>query len=87
MSSTSTNIIGLSTSTEFAGKFSWGRLQGTDIRSDSPLAIDVNGYTVSGLATYPSIQRRGVGLRNTGSYKKVIDWYKYRKKLLICPQL
>ena len=73
MSSTSTNIIGLSTSTEFAGKFSWGRLQGTDIRSDSPLAIDVNGYTVSGLATYPSIQRRGVGLRNTGSYKKVID--------------
>jgi len=52
------------------GKFSWGRLYGFS-RSSSPISIGVTGKTVnSGLSTFPTIQRRGYGLRDTGALKK-----------------
>jgi hypothetical protein len=52
------------------GNFSWGRLAGFS-RSSTPISISVNGNTAtSGLTTYPSMQRRGYGLRDTGSLKK-----------------
>jgi len=48
------------------GKFSWGKLTGLT-RSSSPISIEVSGFTVnSGLTTFPTIQRRGYGLRNIG---------------------
>jgi hypothetical protein len=58
------------------GTLSWGRLSGFS-RSSNPITIIVkgntssigittNGYT-AGLSTYPIIQRRGYGLRNTGA--------------------
>ena len=53
-----------------SGKFSWGRLYNAN-RSANPISIGVTGKTVSsGLSTYPSIQRRSVGLRNTGAINK-----------------
>ena len=55
---------------EQLGKFSWGRLFGFS-RSSSPISIGVTGKTVnSGLSTFPTIQRRGYGLRDTGALKK-----------------
>jgi len=50
------------------GTFSWGRLSGASIRSSSPISIGVTGLTIdAGLTTFPTITRRGVGLRDTGS--------------------
>ena len=52
------------------GGFSWGRLSGFT-RGLNPISIGVTGLTVdSGLTTYPSIQRRDFGLRDTGSLRK-----------------
>ena len=52
------------------GRLSWGRLAGFT-RNNSPLGVAVSGYTVnSGLTTFPTIQRRGYGLRDTGSLRK-----------------
>ena len=49
------------------GRFSLGRLSGFT-RSNNPIAIAVTGKTInSGLTTFPTIQRRGVGWRDTGS--------------------
>jgi len=68
-----TDTIGLSTTgstTSPAGRFSWGRLSGFS-RSSSPISIGVTGLVVdSGLSTFPTIQRRGYGLRDTGSLRK-----------------
>ena len=68
-----TNISGLSTTgstTSPVGRFSWGRLSGFT-RSSSPISIGVTGLTIdSGLSTFPTIQRRGYGLRDTGSLRK-----------------
>ena len=65
-----TNVTGISTSGVNVGRFSWGRLSGFT-RSTSPISIGVTGLTVdSGLSTFPSIQRRGYGLRNNGSLRK-----------------
>ena len=62
------NIIGLSSSgTEIkpVGKFSWGRLYGAGVvRSTNPISIAVTTNTVDvGLTTYPTIQRRAIGLK------------------------
>lgn len=71
-----TNVTGINTSSsnlDFpVGKVSWGRISGfyTDIESET---FDVDGYEVSGLSTYPTIQRRGYGLRDTGSIKKILS--------------
>jgi hypothetical protein len=68
-----TNITGLSTTgstTLPVGRFSWGRLSGFS-RASSPISIGVTGLTVdSGLSTFPTIQRRGYGLRDSGSLRK-----------------
>lgn len=62
-----TSVAGLSASGDYVGEFSWGRF-GTVTRSSSPISIGVTGKTVDvGLSTFPSIQRRGSGLRQIGS--------------------
>ena len=70
-----TNTVGLaSTGTRAVpiGRFSWGRL-GQVSRSSSPVAFAVSSYTAnSGLSTYPIVQRRGYGLRDTGALKKQV---------------
>jgi hypothetical protein len=50
------------------GRFSWGRLAGIS-RSSSPISIGVTGLTFSGLSTYPTIQRRSFGHRDTGALR------------------
>jgi hypothetical protein len=63
------NLVGITT-TGVVGNFSWGKLTGFT-RSSSPISIAVSGYNVdSGLSTFPTIQRRGYGLRDTGAIKK-----------------
>jgi hypothetical protein len=55
------------------GKFSWGRLSGFS-RGSSPISIGVTGLTIPstsvGISTFPIVQRRGTGLRDTGSLPK-----------------
>ena len=57
------------------GRFSWGKLSGIT-RSSDPVSIGVTGLIVgfnttnSGLSTFPTIQRRGYGLRDTGALRK-----------------
>jgi len=62
-----TDITGLSISGDYVGEFSWG-LFTSITRSSTPISIGVTGKTVDvGLSTFPTIQRRGEGLRLTGS--------------------
>ena len=65
-----THVSGLSDSGNIyapVGTFSWGRLSGTITRSTS-IGIAVSDYTVnSGLTTFPSLQRRDEGIRDTGA--------------------
>lgn len=66
-----TDVSGLSivgTESSPVGTLSWGRL--SSFVRPSPTSLTVKGNNVSGLSTYPTIQRRGFGLRNTGSIKK-----------------
>jgi hypothetical protein len=49
------------------GNFSWGRFSNLT-RATSPQSYTVSGNTVSGLSTYPQIQRRGFGLNDGGAY-------------------
>jgi len=69
-----TNIIGIVTTgsdpNNIVGRYSWGRLS-SGTRSSSPVSIAVTGNVVSGLTTYPTIQRRGVGIRKTGALPKI----------------
>ena len=52
------------------GKFSWCRLSGFT-RNSSPIGLAVTGYITNlGLTTFPTIQRRGYGLRDSGSLRK-----------------
>jgi hypothetical protein len=71
--SNKTNIIGIGTTGPVSnpvGKFSWGKISGFT-RSSNPISIGVSGLNVTGgLSTYPTIQRRGYGLRKTGAIKK-----------------
>ena len=71
--SENTNIVGIATTGTFVrpvGKFSWGKITGFS-RSTNPISIGVSGYNVSsGLSTYPTVQRKGYGLRKTGALKK-----------------
>jgi hypothetical protein len=61
LSSTGTNI----------GKFSWGKI--VNVTRSNSVAIAVTGKTSSsGLSTYPSLQRRGYGLRDTGAVSKIL---------------
>jgi len=48
------------------GGISWGRLSGT-LSRNSPVGFAVSNYTVnSGLTTFPTLQRRTEGIRDTG---------------------
>jgi hypothetical protein len=70
-----TSVIGLSSSGSIlnpVGKYSWGRLS-EFTRSSSPISIGVSGNTVDvGLSTFPTIQRRGIGIRQTGALPKLL---------------
>jgi ElaB/YqjD/DUF883 family membrane-anchored ribosome-binding protein len=70
-----TSIVGLATTGSVSnpvGKFSWGRLSGFS-RSGSPISIGVTGNTVDvGLTTFATIQRRGIGIRQTGALPKLL---------------
>lgn len=71
------SIIGIDTtgtSDYPVGRYSWGRLSNTSgmIRSNNPISIGVTGNIVSGLTTYPIIQRRNVGIRSTGALPKLL---------------
>tara|TARA_B100000902_G_scaffold177822_1_gene171221 strand:+ start:1887 stop:13907 length:12021 start_codon:yes stop_codon:yes gene_type:complete len=68
-----TSIVGVATTSNSSnpvGRFSWGRLAGIS-RASSPVSIAVTGNVVDvGLTTFPTIQRRGVGLRDSGALPK-----------------
>jgi hypothetical protein len=68
-----TSVVGLTSSGSISnpvGKFSWGKLS-LFTRSSSPISIGVSGNTIDvGLSTFPTIQRRGTGLRDTGALPK-----------------
>ncbi|MGA1049125.1 MAG: hypothetical protein ACO3UU_14040, partial [Minisyncoccia bacterium] len=70
-----TSTIGLSSSGSVSnpvGKYSWGRMSGFS-RSNSPISIGVTGNTVDvGLTTFATIQRRGIGIRQTGALPKLL---------------
>jgi len=71
-STSSISTIGVGTTGGIVGKMSYGRISGFN-RSSSPISLDLSSFTVdSGLSTFPIIQRRGYGLRNTGSISKII---------------
>jgi len=66
-----TNTSGIQTSNILGvGNISWGRLSGFDIDTSENISFIVKSNTISGLSTYPILQRRAAGLRNTGSIKK-----------------
>ena len=71
--SSSTDTSSLPVSGDIVGEFSWGRL-GITQRSTGPISIAVTGKTVDvGLSTFPTIQRRSQGLRQTGSIIERLD--------------
>ena len=60
-------ITSTGSSSVAVGRFSLGILDGAT-RNSNPIAIAVTGKTTnSGLTTFPTIQRRGVGYRDTGA--------------------
>ena len=68
-----TNVTGLSTSGDYVGEFSWG-LFTSITRSSAPISIGVSGKTFDvGLSTFPTIQRRGEGIRLTGALPETKD--------------
>jgi hypothetical protein len=70
-----TSVVGLASTGNVSnpiGKFSWGRMSGFT-RSSSPISIGVTGNTVDvGLTTFATIQRRGIGIRQTGALPKLL---------------
>ena len=73
-----TNVSGINTSSSNlnfpVGKVSWGRISGFYVDNiDENITFKVSGNQVSGLSTYPIIQRRGYGFRDTGAIKKILS--------------
>jgi len=68
-----TSVVGIATTgsaTNPCGTLSFGKISGFT-RSSSPISIGVTGFTAStGLSTFPILQRRGTGLRDTGGLSK-----------------
>ena len=68
-----TSVIGIATTGSDlnpVGTLSFGKISGFT-RSSSPISIGVTGFTInSGLSTFPILQRRGTGLRDTGGLSK-----------------
>ena len=71
---TNSNIVGIATTgstTLPLGNISWGRIYNFQTRLN-PVSIGVTGLTIdSGLSTFPTIQRRTFGLRNSGAIRKL----------------
>jgi hypothetical protein len=67
------NTVGVHTMpNDICGRFSWGRLSGFS-RVDNAVSVAVTGYSVSsGLSTFPTLQRRKYGLRDTGALRKTL---------------
>jgi len=68
------NVIGIAltgSTTAPIGNVSWGRLYNFASRT-TPISIGVTGLTIdAGLSTFPTIQRRTFGLRNSGAIRKL----------------
>ena len=68
-----TNVVGIATTGALlnpCGTLSFGKISGFS-RSSSPISIGVTGLTIdAGLSTFPILQRRGTGLRDTGGLSK-----------------
>lgn len=67
-----TNVVGIASTsliTNPIAQMSVGRFTNFE-RSQVPVSIGVTGYTISGLGTFPLLQRRSYGLRSTGGLKK-----------------
>ena len=66
------NTTGIDTSVGLGtaiGGFSWGRL--TNFNRTNAISIGVTGKThYSGISSYPTIQRRDFGLRDSGALRK-----------------
>jgi hypothetical protein len=73
LSTTSTvGLVSIGSTSNPVGKYSWGRMSGFS-RSSSPISIGVTGNTVDvGLTTFATIQRRGIGIRQTGALPKLL---------------
>ena len=70
MAGVNTTSIDTAVGVTSIGAFSWGKLSGIT-RSGNPISIGVTGMTLnSGLSTYPTIQRRDFGLRDSGALRK-----------------
>jgi hypothetical protein len=58
---------------EIVGRFSWGRISALT-RSSNPISIGISGYTtISGLSTFPTIQRKNYGYRDSGAMDKISE--------------
>ena len=68
-----TSVVGIATTgsaTNPCGTLSFGKISGFT-RSSSPISIGVTGLNIdAGLSTFPILQRRGTGLRDTGGLSK-----------------
>ena len=68
-----TSVVGIATTgstTNPCGTLSFGKISGFT-RSSSPISIGVTGLNIdAGLSTFPILQRRGTGLRETGGLSK-----------------
>ena len=72
-----TNTVGLASTGTLnvpVGRFSWGRIAQGSRNAATAVSFAVSSYTTnSGLSTYPIVQRRGFGLRNSGALKKQVS--------------
>ena len=68
-----TSVVGIATTGSTlnpCGTLSFGKISGFT-RSSSPISIGVTGLNINaGLTTFPILQRRGTGLRDTGGLSK-----------------
>ena len=68
-----TSVVGIATTGSTlnpCGTLSFGKISGFT-RSSSPISIGVTGLNIdAGLSTFPILQRRGTGLRDTGGLSK-----------------
>ena len=63
-------LAGINTDGYDLGRFSWGVLEYTDSRTTG-VGIAVTGNILaSGISTFPTIQRRGFGIRSNGALRK-----------------
>ena len=63
-----TSVTGITTNP--LGKFTWGVLEYTDTRTSGGVGVAVTGNLSSGISTFPTIQRRGFGIRSNGALRK-----------------